>query len=68
MPDDRRAVRRYRDEAGPEDATLLDCLVRTGPVGEQSEEVIRSAGADIVAPDVNALLDAVGDAIRGGTS
>jgi len=56
MPDDREAVRRYQAEcrAGAE---VFDCLVLSGPLGERPEPEIRAAGADLIAPDVNVLLE-----------
>jgi phosphoglycolate phosphatase-like HAD superfamily hydrolase len=60
MPDDREAVRRYRRgpaaSAADDSPEVFDCLVLSGPMGGRSDEEIRAAGADVVAPDVNAFM------------
>jgi len=57
MPDDREATKRYRDSARAGDGEIISCLVLTGPLKTKEESVAWELGADIIAPDVNALLD-----------
>jgi len=57
MPDDREAVRRYQSGRGRGEPEVFDCLVLSGPMRGRSDEEIRAAGADIIAPDVNAFME-----------
>jgi HAD superfamily phosphatase len=57
MPDDREAVRRYRSVKSDADVAVFDCLVLSGPLGSRHEGEIRAAGADVIAPDVNAFME-----------
>jgi HAD superfamily hydrolase (TIGR01548 family) len=57
MPDDREAVRRYRQARAGRGAEIFDCLVLSGPMGGRGDDEIRAAGADIIAPDVNAFME-----------
>lgn len=54
--DDFRTVRAF-NERGFGNAQFLSAQVLTGPAGRANERLFRSAGADLVAPDVNAVLD-----------
>lgn len=54
MPDDREAVRRYRQRPGTR-AAVIDCLVLTGPLGDLPPEEQLGTGADLVCEDVNQL-------------
>jgi hypothetical protein len=49
-----RTVLNYRKmrEAPP----FLACQVLTGPAGEKNRQFFADAGADIIAPDVNAAM------------
>ncbi len=53
--DDLRTVRHFN--ARSPDVKFLAAQVLTGPAGAASEPLFRSAGADLIAPDVNAVLD-----------
>ena len=53
--DDLRTVLAFNDGDSP--ATFLSAQVLTGPAGSASDKPFRTAGADLVAPDVNAVLD-----------
>lgn len=57
MPDDREAVRRYRDSAQAGYGEVISCLVLSGPFKEKERSSVRGLGADIIAPEVNAFLD-----------
>jgi HAD superfamily hydrolase (TIGR01548 family) len=56
MPDDREAVRRYREIRGA-GVEVFDCLVLSGPLGGRPQAEIRAAGADLIAPDVNVFME-----------
>ncbi len=47
----RRSTRRHAP------VTFLSAQVLTGPAGKASEKMFRQSGADIVAADVNEVLD-----------
>ena len=53
--DDLKAVQNFNQAHGP--ATFLSAQVLTGPAGAANEKLFRNSGADIVAADVNAVLD-----------
>ena len=57
MPDDRETVRRYRAGRRDNDPQVIDCLVLSGPLGSREDDEIRAAGADVIAPDVNAFME-----------
>lgn len=54
--DDHRTVMNYRELPASGRGRVVSCLVLTGPAGDQNRAAFLEAGADIVAPDVNALL------------
>lgn len=53
--DDFRTVVRYREKYP--DLPVLAALVMTGPMGEKNRKIFERSGADIVASDVNELLN-----------
>ncbi len=53
--DDLKAVQNYNIAHGP--AKYLSAQVLTGPAGAANEKLFRNSGADIVATDVNEVLD-----------
>ena len=53
--DDLRTVRNYN--ALNTNVKFLAAQVLTGPAGAANEPLFRNAGADVIAPDVNAVLD-----------
>jgi HAD superfamily hydrolase (TIGR01548 family) len=53
--DDLRAVQNFN--RGNREAVFLSAQVLTGPAGKANEKLFRSHGADVVATDVNAVLD-----------
>ena len=53
--DDLRTVRHFN--AVHSDVKFLAAQVLTGPAGAANESLFRNAGADLIAPDVNAVLD-----------
>lgn len=53
--DDLRTVRNFN--AASPTVKFLAAQVLTGPAGAASEPLFRNAGADLIAPDVNAVLD-----------
>lgn len=54
--DDVRTVIAYRQAAGPDAPPFWFAGILGGVLGERSEVVFRSLGADIIAPDVNAVV------------
>jgi HAD superfamily hydrolase (TIGR01548 family) len=55
-PDDSEAVRRYRESASAQDPPVLGCMVLYEPTNRADVEDLEG-GIDLIAPDVNALLD-----------
>lgn len=55
--DDLRTVKNFNERHGPAGATFLAAQVLTGPAGAANEKLFRKNGADLIAPDVNAVLD-----------
>lgn len=53
--DDLRTVQNFNQAHGPK--TFLSAQVLTGPAGQANEKLFRNSGADIVAADVNEVLD-----------
>lgn len=53
--DDLRTVRRFNE--GHYGATFLSAQVLTGPAGAANEKLFRTEGADLVAADINTVLD-----------
>jgi acid stress-induced BolA-like protein IbaG/YrbA len=55
--DDLRTVKNFNERHAAGGATFLSAQVLTGPAGKANEKLFRNAGADLIAPDVNAVLD-----------
>ncbi len=53
--DDLRTVKNFNAAPGP--VSLLSAQVLTGPAGKANEKLFRTSGADILASDVNEVLD-----------
>jgi len=53
--DDLRTVKNFNQSGGP--ASFLSAQVLTGPAGKANEKLFRTSGADILAADVNEVLD-----------
>ena len=60
--DDLRTVRNFN--ALNKEVKFLSAQVLTGPAGAANEPLFRNAGADVVADDVNAVLDWLGEEKR----
>lgn len=58
--DDLKAVQNYRELPGAGRAKILSCIVLSGPSGGAHRRLFLEAGAEIVAPDVNILLQYLG--------
>ncbi len=60
--DDLRTVKNFNQSHGaaPSPATFLSAQVLTGPAGKANEKLFRTSGADILAADVNEVLDWLG--------
>jgi phosphoglycolate phosphatase-like HAD superfamily hydrolase len=54
--DDLRTVQQYRELRGGGKGKVLSCIVLSGPSGAAHRRLFLEAGAEIVAPDVNSLL------------
>lgn len=59
--DDLNTVHNYRKLRGAGKARILSAICLTGPGGETKRREFLEAGADIVAPDVNMLLEYLGN-------
>jgi len=55
--DDLRTVQAFNADRAEGDAIFLSAQVLTGPLGRANEKMFRTSGADIVASDVNDVLD-----------
>lgn len=55
--DDIRTVLNYRATAGPDEPPFWFAGMLGGALGDQTEAVFRELGADLIAPNVNAVLD-----------
>lgn len=55
--DDLRTVKNFNERHGSGGAMFLSAQVLTGPAGKANEKLFRQSGADLIAPDVNAVLD-----------
>jgi len=53
--DDLRTVKNFNAAHDP--VTFLSAQVLTGPAGKANEKLFRTSGADILAADVNEVLD-----------
>jgi HAD superfamily hydrolase (TIGR01548 family) len=54
--DDLRVVQNYREMKGSGKAKILSCIAMSGPSGDTHRRLFLEAGAEIVAPDVNTIL------------
>jgi len=59
--DDLRTVFNYRELKGAGRARIYSAIVLSGPGGDKHKREFLEAGADIVAPDVNVLLEYLGN-------
>lgn len=59
--DDLQTVFNYRELKGSGKARIYSAIVLSGPSGDKHKREFLEAGADIVAPDVNFLLEALGN-------
>ncbi len=59
--DDLQTVFNYRELKGAGKARIYSAIVLSGPSGDKHKREFLEAGADIVAPDVNFLLEALGN-------
>ena len=55
--DDLRTVQAFNADRAESDAVFLSAQVLTGPLGKTNEKMFRTSGADIVANDVNEVLE-----------
>jgi HAD superfamily hydrolase (TIGR01548 family) len=55
-PDDLKAVQNFRDTNNAGKARIWSCQVLSGPSGDANKKAFLEAGAEIVAPDVNSVL------------
>ena len=64
--DDLKTVHNYRALKGSGKARILSAIALTGPGGAAHQRQFLEAGADIVTPDVNALLEYLGQMKKAG--
>ncbi len=62
--DDLRVVQNFRETNAAGRARVLSCLVLSGPAGDANRRMFLEAGAEIVAPDVNAVLNYLGSVLK----
>lgn len=62
--DDWRTVRNYRELRGAGRSKIIGCLVLSGPAGAQNHGLFLEQGAEIVAPDVNAVMTFLGTMLK----
>lgn len=62
--DDLRVVQNFRESRATGRARVLSCLVLSGPAGASNRRAFLEAGAEIVAPDVNAVLSYLGNVLK----
>jgi phosphoglycolate phosphatase-like HAD superfamily hydrolase len=63
--DDLRVVQNYRETKGAGRARITSCIVLSGPAGETHRRLFLEAGAEIVGPDVNVILQYLQHVTRG---
>ncbi len=63
-PDDWRTVENYRDTKGSGRARVWGAIVLSGPGGATSRRAFLEAGTEIIAPDVNTLLEYLKHTLR----
>jgi HAD superfamily hydrolase (TIGR01548 family) len=62
--DDWRTVRNYRELRGAGRSKVIGCLVLSGAAGAQNHALFLEQGAEIVAPDVNAVMTFLGAMLK----
>lgn len=62
--DDLRVVQNYRETRAAGRARVFSCLVLSGPAGASNRRLFLEAGAEVVAPDVNAVLNYLGSVLK----
>lgn len=62
--DDLRVVQNFRETNATGRARVISCLVLSGPAGASNRRAFLEAGAEIVAPDVNAVLNYLGSVLK----
>ena len=62
--DDLQTVFNYRELKGSGKARIYSAIVLSGPSGAAHRREFLEAGADIVAPDINFLLEALGNIMK----
>jgi HAD superfamily phosphatase len=62
--DDLRTVQNFRESKGSGRAKIISCLVLSGPAGAANRRLFLEAGAEIVAPDVNAFLNFLNNVLK----
>lgn len=62
--DDWRTVRHYRELRGAGRSKVIGCLVLSGAAGAQNHAFFLEQGAEIVAPDVNAVMTFLGTMLK----
>lgn len=58
--DDLRTVQNYRELKGAGKAKIISCIALSGPSGATHRRLFLEAGAEIVAPDANSILQYLG--------
>ena len=61
--DDHKTVVNYRELKGAGKAKIVACTALSGPSGDAHRRLFLEAGAEIVTPDVNTLLQFLGKVI-----
>ncbi len=62
--DDLNVVKNFRETNAGGRARILSCIVLSGPSGAQNRRMFLEAGAEIVAPDVNSVLQYLGSVLK----
>ncbi len=62
--DDLNVVKNFRETNASGRARILSCIVLSGPSGAQNRRAFLEAGAEIVAPDVNSVLQYLGSVLK----
>ena len=64
--DDHKTVLNYRELKGAGKAKIIACTALSGPSGEAHRRLFLEAGAEIVTPDANMLLQYIGKVMGNG--
>jgi len=62
--DDLRTVHNYRELKGSGKSKIISCIALSGPSGAAHRRLFLEAGAEIVAPDTNSLLQYLGNVLK----